>query len=381
MTRGALGDREAAERLGLTQQKSSPDVRPSTQDDRGEDENSQGAGSSVLAGVGRRLLTRETTLFLFAVVLCAVSTVSIRGFSSTFNIAQVMAGSSEIALMVLPLTLLIIAREIDISIASIAGLASASLGLLVQGGMGLFPAIVLVLLIGAVAGAFNGFLVAYVGLPSLIVTLGTLNLYRGICWILLGPNSISVLPQALVNFGYLNIGHSFPFDLVPDLIVPFLVLLPIFWFVLRRTTIGRRIYAIGGNADTALYSGIRVQQTKFWLFVVSGCVCAVAGDVYTAHYASASGDNAYGFELNAVTVVFLGGLSVFGGKGSMSGVFWALVLIAIVEDILGLKNVNGDLQAAIVGLMLIVAVLANNLTAALTARRESRRRELLSRPP
>jgi rhamnose transport system permease protein len=335
----------------------------------------------LVARLKTTLLGRETTLFLAVVVVGFVATLTVQGFSSTSNISQVMAGSSEIALMVLPLTLIIIAREIDISVASIAGVASCSLGLFVEHGMALGPAIVLVLIIGAAAGALNGFLVAYVGLPSLIVTLSTLNLYRGICWILLGPNSISTLPNALESFGYNNLGKSFPLDLIPELIVPFLVLLPIFWFVLHRTSLGRRIYVIGGNPDAALYSGIRVQRHKFFLFVVSGVVSAIAGIVYTAHYASASGDNAYGLELNVVTVAFLGGLSVYGGKGSMAGVLWSLVLIAIVQDVLGLKTVSGDLQAGIVGLMLIGAVLTNNLTASLGARRKSRRRELTVPPP
>jgi rhamnose transport system permease protein len=283
--------------------------------------------------------------------------------------------------MVLPLTLLIIAREIDISVASIAGMASCAFGLLVQHGLGLFVAIAVVLVIGVAAGALNGFLVAYVGLPSLIVTLATLNLYRGVCWILLGPNSVSVFPNSFENFGYGNVAKFWPLSLIPDLIVPFLVLLPIFWFVLHRTTVGRRIFAIGGNADAALYSGVKVQRIKFLLFVVSGIMSAGAGIVYTAHYASSAGNNAYGFELDVVTVAFLGGLSVFGGKGSMAGVLWALILISIVQDVLGLRNVSGDLQAAIVGLMLIGAVLLNNLTASLSVRRAVRRRELAMQPP
>jgi rhamnose transport system permease protein len=373
---GTASGSEPLENLGLNFGTASADTQRAPDDHQGGQ-----SPENFVARLKTTLTGRETTLFLAVVVVSVVATITIQGFSSTANISQVLAGSSEIALMVLPLTLIIIAREIDISVASIAGVASCSLGLFVEHGMALGPAIALVLIIGAAAGALNGFLVAYVGLPSLIVTLSTLNLYRGICWILLGPNSISTFPNAFQSFGYNNVGTSFPLDLVPDLIVPFLVLLPIFWFVLRRTSLGRRIYVIGGNPDAALYSGIRVQRHKFFLFVVSGIVSALAGIVYTAHYATASGDNAYGLELNVVTVAFLGGLSVYGGKGSMSGVLWSLVLIAVVQDVLGLKDVSGDLQAGIIGLMLIVAVLTNNLTASLGARRRSRRRELTVPPP
>lgn len=376
MTPGTASDMGPVEGLGLGLDTPATDVQRGPGGDQGGQ-----SSDALLARLKETLLGREATLFLAVVVVSVVATITIQGFSSTSNISQVMAGSSEIALMVLPLTLIIIAREIDISVASIAGVASCSLGLFVEHGMALGPAIVLVLIIGAAAGALNGFLVAYVGLPSLIVTLSTLNLYRGICWMLVGPNSISTLPNTLENFGYNNVGKSFPLDLIPDLIVPFLVLLPIFWFVLHRTSLGRRIYVIGGNPDAALYSGIRVQRHKFFMFVVSGVVSAIAGVVYTAHYASASGDNAYGLELNVVTVAFLGGLSVYGGKGSMAGVLWALLLIAIVQDVLGLEDVSGDLQAGIVGLMLIGAVLTNNLTASLGARRKSRRRELTVPPP
>jgi len=188
------------------------------------------------------------------------------GFLSAFNISQAIAGMSEKALIVLPMVLLIIAREIDLSVASMLALTSVILGLLTRAELPLAASIPLVLASGALAGAFNGALVTRLGLPSLVVTLGTMALFRGIGYILLGPDSVNVFPDALTDFGIDNVGDSF----VPWTIVPFVVLAPIFALGLQHTAIGRRIYAIGGNPDTALYSGIRLRRIRFWLGLDEG---------------------------------------------------------------------------------------------------------------
>ncbi|MBA2513551.1 MAG: ABC transporter permease [Solirubrobacterales bacterium] len=322
--------------------------------------------------VKRQLLQWETTLAAAVVTLFLVSAATVPGFASSINLSLAAAGVSEVALMVVPLALLIIAREIDLSIASIAGLASVSLGVMIERGVPLGLAIPLVLLIGVAAGALNGALVAWLRLPSLVVTLGTLALFRGLCYIILGPRSVSVLPEPFTDFGISNV----PGTAVPLTIVPFVVVVVIVGVVLHRTATGRRIYAIGGSPETALYSGVRVQRMTFWLFVLSGAVCAVAGIVYTARLGNARADSALGFELDAVTIAFLGGISVFGGKGTMAGVGLALILIALVKNVLGLNQVNGDAQATAIGALLIGSVLLNNLARSISeharARREAR---------
>ena len=315
------------------------------------------------------LLQWETTLALGVVGLVMYGSASTAGFASSTNLSLAAAGIAEVALMVVPLSLLIIAREIDLSVASIAGLASVTMGIMVEHGWPLVAAIFAVLAIGLAAGMTNGFLVAYLRLPSLVVTLGTLALFRGMCYILIGPQSVSLLPESLTNFGIDNV----PGTPVPWTIVPFVAVALVVGIALRFTTVGRRIYAVGGSPDTARYSGVRVQRLTFGLFALSGVVCAIAGIVYTARLGTAHADNAVGFELDAVTIVFLGGISVFGGKGSLVGVVWALALIALLKNVLGLHQVNGDAQSTVIGLMLIGSVLLNNLVRVASARARSRR--------
>jgi rhamnose transport system permease protein len=130
--------------------------------------------------------------------------------------------------------------------------------------------------------------------------------------------------------------------------------------VLQHTPIGRRIYAIGGNPDAAVYSGVKTRKLRFWLFVVSGLICAIAGVVFTARLANARANNAVGFELDVITIVLLGGINVFGGRGRLPGVLWALCLIAIVRNVLGLSQIGGDAQGTVVGLILILSLLVSN---------------------
>ena len=316
-----------------------------------------------------RLMSWDTVLAVLAIAALLYAAFFVPGFLSAFNISQAIAGMSEKALIVLPMVLLIIAREIDLSVASMLALTSVILGLLTRAEVPLAASIPLVLASGALAGGFNGALVTRLGLPSLVVTLGTMALFRGIGYILLGPDSVNVFPDALTDFGINNVGGSF----VPWTIVPFVVLAPVFALALQHTAIGRRIYAIGGNPDTALYSGIRLRRIRLWLFVVSGIVCAVAGIVFTARLSNARANNAVGFELDVITIALLGGISVFGGRGRLTGVLWALVLVATIRNALGLSQVGGDAQGTVIGLLLIVSLLASNAATRLFDRLRLRR--------
>jgi rhamnose transport system permease protein len=303
-----------------------------------------------------RWATWDTFLGVITLGLALYATLFVPGFASTFNISQAIAGMSEKALIVLPMVLLIIAREIDLSVASMLALTSVMLGILIQAGVPMLPAALMVLLFGAGLGAFNGLLVTWLGLPSLVVTLGTLAMFRGIGYILIGSRSINQFPDALTNFGIDNLAAT-P---LPWTIVPFLVLAPLFAVFLHRTSVGRRIYAIGGNPDAALYSGVKTRALRFWLFVLSGVICAIAGMVFTARLSNARANNAVGFELDVITIVLLGGINVFGGRGRLTGVLWALCLIAIVRNVLGLSQIGGDAQGTVIGLILIFSLLLSN---------------------
>jgi len=308
--------------------------------------------------------------FLAAITIAVIAYAIFRvpNFASTFNISQAVAGISERALIVLPMVFLIIAREIDLSVGSVLALTSVIFGLLVQAGIPLPAAIVLTLVAGGICGAFNGILVTKLGLPSLVVTLGTMALFRGIGYILLGSGSVNDFPDSFLDFGIDTVGNT-P---VPLTILPFVVLAPLFAVALQKMPLGRRIYAIGGSPEAARYSGIRLERTIFRLFVTSGVVCAAAGMVYASRLANARANNALGIELDVITIALLGGVSVFGGKGKLTGVLWALLLFATIRNVLGLLQIGGDAQGTVIGLLLIVSLLVSNAAERIFAQVRSR---------
>jgi rhamnose transport system permease protein len=309
--------------------------------------------------------------FLALLFFCAFAyaCVSVPHFSDSFNLSQASAEMAEKALMLLPMVLLIIVREIDLSIASILAFCSVILGLTVRAGAPLLLAIPVVLLAGIGAGAINGYVVCQLGLPSLIVTLGTMAFFRGLGYVLLGSGAINELPDSLTNFGLNTVGST----AIPWITIPFIISAVLFTVVLQCTPLGRKIYATGGNPAVALYSGIRVNRIRFGLFVVSGLMSAVASIILTARLSNARANNAFGYELDVITIAFLGGTSVFGGKGNYIGVFFALGLVAMIRNVLGLRGMGGDDQGIAVGLLLILSLLLTNTIQRLVDRAKARR--------
>jgi rhamnose transport system permease protein len=295
------------------------------------------------------------------IVTFATGAMLFPNFLTPFNLSQLAAGMAEKALLVLPMVLLIIVREIDLSVASMLALCSVAFGVLLQAGFGLPIAIAATIMLGAVLGAANGAMVAFLGLPSLVVTLGTMALFRGLGYIALGTGSVNVFPAAVTDFGIGDI----PGTRIPLVIVPFLVLAPLFAIWLQRKPFGQRVYASGGSPAAALYSGINVDSLRFKLFVVSGAVSAIAGMVYTARLANARANNALGMELDVITIVFLGGVSVWGGKGRLTGVFIALALVAVIRNLLAINQIGGDTQSMVIGGLLIGSLLVSNSSTAI----------------
>lgn len=298
----------------------------------------------------------ETLLAVATIIVFGWAWVRTPNFMTEFNLSLAAAGVAERALIALPMALLIIVREIDISVASTLALSSVILGISIRAGHPLVVSIALALVTGLICGAVNGFFVTRLRLPALVVTLGTIALFRGAGYVFLGNASVNALPRTLNDFGLDNVPHT-P---VPWLVVPFLVAAPIFVVVLHLTPIGRRIYAIGGNPGVARYSGVRVDRYRFWLFVLTGLMCAIAGIVFTARTANARANNALGMELDVITIVFLGGVSMTGGRGRLTGVIWALLLVGIVRNIMTLNTISGDDQGTVIGLMLIGSLIVTN---------------------
>jgi rhamnose transport system permease protein len=273
-------------------------------------------------------------------------------FLSAGNFSNLVAALMEVAIMALPMTLIIVAGEIDLSVESMAGLASALLGFLWAAGIPLWIGIPLVLLVGALGGLLNGLLVARGRLPSLVVTLGTLALFRGGALIVLGPRGVSDFPAAFTQLGF---GHV-PGTLIPWPFVIFIVLAGLLGVVLHRTWIGRQIYAIGKNPSAARYSGVRVTRVKVLLFVLSGLIASLAGIILTSRLSSARADAGEGMTLTVVTVVLLGGVNIFGGSGTIPGVVLAVLAVAVMQNALRLASVTVEVQSIALGLLLILSV-------------------------
>ena len=311
----------------------------------------------------------ETLLVALLVATFLIGSSVAESFLTGQNLSLATADLMEKGIMALGLTLVIIAGEIDLSVASVLGLSSALLGATVDAGVPLVPAIAIAILAGAVCGLFNGVLVALLGLPSLVVTLGTLALYRGLAFVILGDTAVSEFPQAFTEFGFSNV----PGTEVPWTAVLFGALAVVTLVVLHRSWVGRQIYAIGNNQEAARFSGIDVDRMKIWLFVASGTLAAIAGVVFTARFASARPDNALGFELDVVAAVLLGGVSIFGGRGTLVGVVLALFLIGSLRNVLSLEDVGADQQQIVIGALLIVSVIATNALRGVQERATRRR--------
>jgi rhamnose transport system permease protein len=218
-------------------------------------------------------------------------------------------------------------------------------------------AIAVALLVGLVAGSLNGLLVTRLGLPSLVITIGSLALYRGLAYVVLGDQAVSSFPASFTSLGF----GSIPGTEVPWSGLIFAILAVIFVVVLHFSRVGRQLYAIGNNKEAARFSGINVGRVKLVLFVLSGLIAGLAGVIFTARFSSARPDNAVGFELTVVTVVLLGGVNIFGGRGTLLGVVLGIFIVAVIQNVMSLLNISGDIQSLVIGLLLILSVLGPNL--------------------
>ncbi|MFC3890173.1 ABC transporter permease [Lentzea rhizosphaerae] len=307
----------------------------------------------------RNLLRWETALVFLLIVVALTGQVSTDGsFLSGGNLFYLGLDIGEIALIALPLTLVIVAGEIDLSVASVLGLSSALIGWLWNAGWSLETILPTVIVVGAICGAVNGLLVTRLGLPSLAVTIGTLALYRGLALVVLGDTAVADFPSSYTEFGTTPVpGTNIPY---PILLAAVLAVL--FGIALHASSFGRSVYAIGANEEGARFSGIRVKRIKLILFVLAGAVAAVAGIVYTFRFSSARADNGVGLELAVVAAVLLGGVSIFGGKGSLFGVLAGVLLLGGLRNLLILQDTSTEVLTIVTGLLLLVSVLAPSIT-------------------
>lgn len=301
----------------------------------------------------------EALLLLLLIISIVWNAGATEQYLSVGNIINLFVLSIEKIIVALIMTMIIINGEIDLSVASIMGLAACIMAALWENGFSIPVGILAGLAAGIAAGAFNGYWIAYMGLPSLAVTLAGLIGYRGAARILLEDRSIGDFPAWFDRLGQQPLLGPLPLALVV-----FFLLYIVALVVLQYSGFGRYVYVIGNSQPVARYSGVKVQRVKMTLFMASGFVSALAGLLFAARLGAVRGDLALGFELDIITMVLLGGVSIFGGTGTLIGVGLSILLILNLRNGMSLANLSGHIQTGVVGLLLILSVLVPNLAQA-----------------
>jgi rhamnose transport system permease protein len=307
----------------------------------------------------------ERVLAALLVLLYAGFGAGLDGFLSPFALADSTVNMSERLIIALAMAMLIVAGEIDLSIAATMALSSLAMGLAMQAGASLPVMLLAAVATGAACGWLNGWLVTRRGLPSIVVTIGTLSLYRGLALVLLGDQAITGYPEALSVLGNGTLGDLFG---VEWLIVPIELAIALLFAAgvavwMHCTVHGRRVYAIGSNPVAARFSGIAADRYRLGLFIFAGIAAALAAVLLTGRIGSTRPNLAAGWELDAITIALLGGVAIQGGRGSMVGVLLAAVLLGAFTFALGMLNVPGIVMAMVVGGLLIGAMLLPRLLA------------------
>ena len=310
--------------------------------------------------LGKRLrnvvLSQEGILFVILVVVMTVLASRSEAFFTASNLINQGRLMSEVGLVALPMTFIIVTGGIDLSVGSILGLCAILLGVLWQGlGLPLGLVLVLVLVVGVLAGMFNAAFIVRVGVPPLIMTLATLALYRGLAQGISQARSVTGYPEWFFWFGQGRVAG------LPVQLWAFIIMAIVSGVVLRSTTLGRSLYAVGNNPIGARFSGLPVGRNLVIIYSFSGLMAAVAAIIFVSRVTTTRSDMGTGLELDAIAAVVLGGTSIFGGKGSIFGTILGLVLIQLLKNGLALTGVTSDATIIVIGSTLILAILVNNL--------------------
>jgi rhamnose transport system permease protein len=291
------------------------------------------------------------------VVIIVVNSLLEPAYLSVGNQINLFVLSIEKIIVALVMTFIIINAEIDLSVASMMGLAACTLAWVHEQGVSFPLAILVALLVGVLGGVFNGFWIAKIGLPSLVVTLAMLIGFRGLARVLLEDRSIGNFPDWFDALGQQPFIGPFPLSMLI-----FLLLLILAIIILQYSGFGRYVYVIGNNREVARYAGVNVERVKLILFTASSTIAALAGLLFAARLGSVRGDLANGFELDIITMVLLGGVSIFGGSGSLFGVLLSILIVLNLRNGMALANITGHIQTGVIGILLILSVLIPNLT-------------------
>lgn len=309
-------------------------------------------------GLARRvLLTREMAVVAGLLVVYIWSWFNVAYFDQSLTLFNLLRDNATILVIALPMALIITTGEIDLSVSSTLAVSAAVTGVLVKdGGLSVPVAAAIAILVGCLLGAVNGLLVAYAGLPSLAVTIGTLALYRGLVEGIIKTKQVSGFPDRWQDLPGTAIGAS-P---LPVVVIPIALMAIAFALLLHFTSFGRGIFEIGLNDEAAHFSGVNVPRTKLILFVLSGAVSAFAGVYSLMRSNSVAIDTGVGVELQVIAAVLLGGVSIFGGRGALHGVIAGVLLIGVLSSSLRLQSQGSETITIIIGLLLVASVVSSN---------------------
>ena len=312
------------------------------------------------------LFSWQSLLFLVAVAIFILNCFATPYFLSPWSLSDATFNFTEKALIALAMALVIISGEIDLSVAAIIAFSSTMMGLALQFGVGTPGLVAVGILTGLICGAFNGVLVTGLGLPSIVVTIGTMSFFRGLSFIVLGDQAYKGYPSSFAFFGQGYVWWVISFEFVL-----FLIMAVLFYILLHRTNFGRWVFVIGNNPVAAEFSGVRVRRIKLILFCLTGIMSGIAAVLLTSRLGSTRPSIAQGWELEVITIVVLGGVSILGGAGSIIGVVLAAFIMGLVTFGLGLLNVPGIVMSIVIGGLLIAVIALPILAKRLQQRKHS----------
>ena len=287
-------------------------------------------------------------IVLFVVIACLKSS-----FIDPGNLKNLLRQVSINALISFGMTFVILTGGIDLSVGSILALSSALMGSFIVGGLDPILGIVFACLIGAALGAVNGLVITYGKVAPFIATLATMTIFRGMTLVYTNGNPISGLTE---NEAFLNFGQGYFLEL-PVPAVMMLIMFGILYFILHKTPLGRKTYAVGGNEKVSYIAGIKINRIKIFAYTVTGMLCGMAGAILTSRLNSAQPTAGTGYELDAIAAVVLGGTSLSGGKGRIVGTLVGALIIGTLNNGLNILNVSSFYQQVVKGIVILLAVL------------------------
>ena len=303
-----------------------------------------------------QLILKQGSALLGLIILIIIATFLSRTFLNPVNLLNVLLQVSMNAFVAMGMTFVMISAGIDLSVGAIVALTAEVMALLALGGMSWWFAGFIALVVGFSMGALNGFVIHKLKVIPFIVTLATMQVYRGLALLVTKGNYLYNLPHGLEPLGQ---GHLFGKIPVPPLIVIGVAIIA--WFVLSRTKLGRNVYAIGGNEEAARLAGINIGLNKVIIYGISGLFCGIAAVVQTSRLMSTYTGLGVGWELDAIAATVMGGTAFSGGEGSVIGTLIGALILGVIRNILTLINANPFIQTIVIGLVVLLAVVIDKV--------------------